>query len=683
MRVLLDRFGLLVAFLISILLLWWGAAPWLTYHDSGEFALAAESGGIPHAPGAPTYCFLAWGFVALGQRLFPLWEAAYLTNLFSGLWGALTITTTIALARLGSRQLFGDRRGDHLPLLLVPAQLLGSSTFVEQSCITEQYTLQTALWMGVLLVLTKIALQGKHRLGLVLGGLIGLAIGNHPSQIILIPLLGLAVYLVPRTRRVKSAGEGILGLLLGLLIFLYIPLRSRVDPTIDFGNADTFERFLRVVLREQWQQRPLSAAPSGFVQEWLQSYDFWGQLGPLGFLLAVLGGVVLWQRYRPLLGLLLGLGGIYTGGLLWAHLHQAGIDLMYLRDYGVKDWHLPLYTFAVLLACFGAEGCARRFAEKGRLVVTLLSVGLVVWGALQAVTSHSLRHFTAPQQFLTDTLAPLPKDALIIASSDNLTLMLGYAAYTKTGPSALSPAHSRFRVLSNPSLVTMERVLSEGGEGAWNTQAQSDYLVRLTTEAPPFHAPIFTPGQPLPRIFIEYYAGYPRASQYLRPAGWLFEVSEAPVSDEEIRLAEKNLQLEHPELLKEATGKEHRLEREMRGLVHQSRGAFFYERRLWPEAAEALRLSCTYLSRSGRTWYCLGTSYENLGRLPEARSAYLEAIEVEPTLEGPRLALGVLLAQSGQLEAAKELFAQELALSPKNEAARANLQLVTRQLGSR
>lgn len=683
MRVFLDRFGLSLAFIMSTVFLWWGAAPWLTYHDSGEFALAADSGGIPHAPGAPTYCLLAWGFVTLGQRLFPLWESAYLTNLFSGLWGALTITTTIVLARLWIRQLFGDRCGDHLPLLLVPAVLLGSSAFVEQSSITEQYTLQTALWIGVLLVLTKIALLGKHRLGLLLGGLIGLAIGNHPSQIILIPLLGLAVYLVPRTRRVRSAWEGILGLLLGLSIFLYIPLRSRVDPTVDFGNADTLERFLRVILREQWKQRPLSAAPSGFVQEWLQSYDFWGQLGPLGLLLALLGAVVLWQKCRPLLGLLVGLGGAYTGGLLWAHLHQAGIDLAYLRDYGVKDWHLPLYAVATLLVCIGAEACARRFSVKGRLVVTLVSVGLVVWGALQAVTSHSLRDFTAPQQFLTDTLASLPKDALIISSSDNLTMMLGYAAYTKRAQPSFSTPHSAFWVLSNPALVTIEHVLSQGGDQAWNAQAQSDYLTRLTTETPPFHGPIFTVDQPLPRVFIEYYTGYPRATQHLRPAGWLFEVSEAPVSDEEIRQAEKELQLRHPEVLKEATGKEHRLEREMRGLVHQSRGAFFYERRLWPEAAEALRISCTYLSRSGRTWYCLGTSYENLGRLPEARSAYLEAIEVEPTLEGPRLALGVLLAQSGQLEAAKELFAQELVLSPKSEAARANLVLVTRQLGSR
>ena len=61
-----------------------GAAPGLVFHDCGEFAMAAASGGIPHPPGAPTWCLLATAFVKLGGFA----DAARGANLFSALGGA-------------------------------------------------------------------------------------------------------------------------------------------------------------------------------------------------------------------------------------------------------------------------------------------------------------------------------------------------------------------------------------------------------------------------------------------------------------------------------------------------------------------------------------------------------------------------------------------------------------------
>ena len=117
--------------------------------------------------------------------------------------------------------------------------------------------------------------------------------------------------------------------------------------------------------------------------------------------------------------------------------------------------------------------------------------------------------------------------------------------------------------------------------------------------------------------------------------------------------------------------------------MHQSRAAYFFERELWREAADAYALSCTYLDRSGNVWFCLATAYENLGEGAKAQAAYVKAIEAEPRLEGPRTSLGILLVQVGQLSAARTLFSEELALHPSSQAARANLDLVTRQLATR
>ncbi|WP_394793930.1 protein O-mannosyl-transferase family [Armatimonas sp.] len=683
MRGFIAHSGLWIVFVVSVLILWRGAAPGLTYHDSGEFALAAAVGGIPHAPGAPTYCLLAWGFVGVVQQIAPGQEPAYLTNLFSGLCGALTITLTAALARLWNRHLFGEAKGDALPLLLVPAILLGCAAFVEQSCVTEQYTLLTALLMGALLVLTRFYLTRKRGFVLALGLLIGLAIGNHLSQMILVPLLAIAALCVPRGRRLSVMLLGCLGLFIGLLVYLYLPLRTWQTPAIDFCHVETWEQFLWSLGREQWQSRPLSAAPPGFAQEWLLSYDFVGQLGVCGAVLAALGAAVLWRQDRRLLALLLGIGGAYGGGLLLAHLRQAGMDLAYLRGYGVADWHIPLYTLAALLACVGAEGCAHSLPKHGRFFLSALGAGLLLWGGRQALTCHSLRHFNTPQIFIEDVLKPLPVSALILPSGDNLLLTMGYAA------SGISkrPWSSGQRVLWGrglPSLEAIDAAIAQ--DGVWRSKTQAAYLIHIAMEDPPYRyrtPPLSDKQAGQIPVFIEFAAGHPLAAQNLRPAGWLFEVRHAPVSDDDVRRAEQQLHEHFPQLFRPPTGRENRLEREARGLMHQNRAAYFYERKLWPEAVAAFTLACGYLSRSSSSWLCLGTACESTGETLRAQEAYLKAIEAEPDLEGPRLALGTLLAQAGHLEAARMFLADELTRNPKNDAARTNLTLVTRQLQTR
>ena len=49
--------------------------------------------------------------------------------------------------------------------------------------------------------------------------------------------------------------------LAGLLPYLYLPLRSRADPRLDWGNPETLERFLDVVLRRDFWERAWIEGP--------------------------------------------------------------------------------------------------------------------------------------------------------------------------------------------------------------------------------------------------------------------------------------------------------------------------------------------------------------------------------------------------------------------------------------
>lgn len=83
----LEALGLAVCIITAAFLVFiFCSAPSLTFHDSGELALAAASGGVPHPPGAPTWSVLATLFVHAGRFLD---DPARGTNLLSGIWGAV------------------------------------------------------------------------------------------------------------------------------------------------------------------------------------------------------------------------------------------------------------------------------------------------------------------------------------------------------------------------------------------------------------------------------------------------------------------------------------------------------------------------------------------------------------------------------------------------------------------
>ena len=127
---------------ITFVVLAWHAAPTVSFHDSGEFAMVAAGGGIAHPPGAPTYGLLA----SLWVRIVPVEDPARASNLFSAFCGGVTIALAGALAFRWSGAPAGASRGPSI-LAAVAASLLllRSPAFIEQSTTTEQYTLLTAL----------------------------------------------------------------------------------------------------------------------------------------------------------------------------------------------------------------------------------------------------------------------------------------------------------------------------------------------------------------------------------------------------------------------------------------------------------------------------------------------------------------------------------------------------------
>ncbi len=225
------------------------AAPSVLTADAGEFQFVPYIAGITHPTGYPLYTMLGW----LWTHVFTPGDVAYRMNLFSALWGAVTIGLMYQVAfwglKLGAPVRI--RRLHRILSALVASLFMASGTFWSQAVIAEVYTLNTAFVAGILYVALRLwdaASPGAEsrpdvtRWLMALSFICGLSLAHHRTTILLLPWLGLFVWFVTRK---ASRPQGrkwplvLAGLLLPQLLYLYIPWRAPHVPYVELSLDST------------------------------------------------------------------------------------------------------------------------------------------------------------------------------------------------------------------------------------------------------------------------------------------------------------------------------------------------------------------------------------------------------------------------------------------------------------
>ncbi len=659
----------IVVFVTSLAVLWWNAAPSITFHDSSEFAIAAVSAGIPHPPGAPTYTSLASLWVRLGAFTDP----ARGTNLFSGLMGAITVALLCLLVQLWSNKLCPNvgKRNVVIAGICSAAILMKSTAFLEQSFVTEQYTLLTALLSAMLVVSTLVifAKDEHYKLSInrsryvVLGLLWGLAIGNHLSQICLVFLVfGVLLSSAPKGCRISGLLQIISGLFVGLLIFLYVPIRSHANPLIDFGNVKSLHQFIWAIERKAWHSRTLSSAPPDFTIEWLKSYALNIQVGTAALAFAVVGMVYAIRKHHVYLLMLIAVSIPYAAGMIYGHLKQAGMGVSYVKSYGVIDWHLPEYMAIAALSGVGLTAISnylrsRKFIIVAESLPVLLLVFLIAM-CCQSVSAASLRHFKAPDNYLNALTRRIPKQAVVLASEDNAVGALTYWSYIS------HPDHNRLIMLKTTSFekqINNRHILTQQGKVKYLTIDNMDPLLQVFRISLPNRHQI--EDSPL---YIDFSPGFLNEAKYLLPDGMLFKVAGRETSNNEVMDAEARWRKENPELLRRPTKTSHRLERHAWAVLHRDRGAFFTQRQLWKQSADCYTRALEWVPDDGEVWYCLAYALDQDNQLKKAAVAYQQAISLVPHMKGARTNLAIIYLKNNDKAKAVKLLTEELKIDPKN-----------------
>ncbi len=216
--------------------------------DGGELLAAAKTFGVPHPPGYPTYTLLLRGFATA----VPIGDFAFRGNLMSAVLAAFSVALVYAVILRFARYLAPNGRAAAYALgASVGAAVFASAPlFWSQAIITEVYTLNT-LFAGVLLLIASHLVlrppsesdsEGPNatRWVALFAFLLGLGLGNHLTLLaVAVPLL-LWMGMRLGVRRVVT--PWVLGaLVLGLGVYLYLPISAAQGPPVNWGGADTLD----------------------------------------------------------------------------------------------------------------------------------------------------------------------------------------------------------------------------------------------------------------------------------------------------------------------------------------------------------------------------------------------------------------------------------------------------------
>lgn len=382
--------------------------------DGGDLVTAAATGGVPHPTGYPTYVLAASAFLKL-----PVGSLAYRTNLLSAVCTVLAALVIYLLVQSVEKNRLAAS---------VASLAFGTFPLVwSQAIITEVYALN-ALFAAVLLYISTREDFGP-RIAIAGGVVAGLAMGNHLSIVLMLPLI-----LAPRRgasmtcRRAEThpqrastlasfVGSRMLGLAAGLSVYLVVPIRARSQAPVNWGNAVNGTGLNWLITGRTYWNRLGDFSPAFLwagVQAW--SHLLLEQLGLVGLLLVAL-----------VLALLIKRDWIYLA-TAWLILAYSGLSILFFSP----DSYVYLIPALIGLAIWmgvAAQWIVQQVSSRVPRLAPMTVGALLAYLALHsmlAIPSMSRASDTRAQQYAQSVLTTAPARAMIFASGDEATFSLWY-----------------------------------------------------------------------------------------------------------------------------------------------------------------------------------------------------------------------------------------------------------------
>ncbi|RJP74795.1 MAG: DUF2723 domain-containing protein [Candidatus Abyssobacteria bacterium SURF_17] len=459
------------------------ACPTVYWDDAGELIAACYTLGVPHPPGHPLYAILGKLFT-----LMPIGSPAFRVNIMSAFFGALTCALLFQIVKELVCREEGLRRYAHFAAGAAALSLALCSLMWEQSVVAETTTLHSFFMLIVTLIAFRIEFSGEDdpritkRL-LLLSFVYGLSFTNHVAGLFFAPSLALLLLFRLRLKLFKPGRLFAMFalFLLGLVVYAYLPLSSRSNPAIDWGNPETLSNFIWVVTARQYSANLLRVPTlSGFLWGLGNIFQvFLSDMTPFGLFLALIGALRLWRTSRTV---------VVYGSVIVLILFSVSLNSAFISAYLV-----PAELMLMLWAGFGIAFLCER---AGRVAIRLSGVRqafmtyapfcavllLVLFQAFVHFPENNMRQYWHAREYGVHLLSSLPENAILITGTADPLFIAWYLQYCEnfridvkviTRNGLTRPGYLEQVRREHPELDMPHEFQFEGDEGARPSHIQT------------------------------------------------------------------------------------------------------------------------------------------------------------------------------------------------------------------
>lgn len=396
----------------------------IAYWDTAEMQTVPWIFGVPHPTGFPAYVMITGIFA----HVFPVGTVSWRIAFFC----ALLMLGCIALVYAAIVSMTGDRL-----TAACTGWLLAFGTFFWSYGARAEVHAMAAFWAALAIYF---ALRGYHdecpRPFWAAAFALGMGLATHPIVLFVIPsvlLLGIARY-----RRFSLRSVSIcLGLMLvPLLLYAYLPLRSHavvaagLDPALTLGkppgaaiwntdNPQSVQGFLRLVTGSDFQAAHsvarIADVPSYASKLQTFGWTMYREFSPIGIVAALIGFAVLLRRRT-----------VVACALLPAILLPAAFALAYPPVVEIERYFfIPMIALALTIG-LGISCLQPRYRNMLRIPVAIAAVVLLV----TSLPDARLRSGSGAEDLIAGVRRLTPSNAIVVADWTRGTA-LAYAAYVE------------------------------------------------------------------------------------------------------------------------------------------------------------------------------------------------------------------------------------------------------------
>jgi len=406
-------------------------APDLTWanrgSDGGDLITAAATNGIAHPSGYPLYLLVAQLF-----QLLPIGSLAFRTNLMSVFFAILTALLVYAIV---IRYLLAELTTYYIACIagLSAGYAIGfSPLFWSQAVITEVYTLHAFLIVLIvyMTIVPEKTVSQQLKLNRWRGLVYGLAVANHLTAILVIPgalvlnslnhnssTPGLVSVIKKLSLNLKSTGRQAVWMLVGLLVYVLLPLRALNDPITNWGNPINLENFWWLVSGKIYRAYYLyNTLPSLWTRIEASASLLFQQFGLLGIILGFVGLITFYKTSK------LYILTIWIGVVFWitALIYQSPDSYIYFIP--------TVISFSIWLGIcvgLGITYLKKYPAILQVLLLIFLTINLII-GVIGNWEDVDASQDARAGNFAKEVFRVAPENAIVFADGDQAIFSLWY-----------------------------------------------------------------------------------------------------------------------------------------------------------------------------------------------------------------------------------------------------------------